>query len=60
MPSQTDLYLPVRDSLIEVHHMPNAQLRIIQSDWGHCAGGPGREPLAMEQIDDAVKDLLRI
>jgi homoserine O-acetyltransferase/O-succinyltransferase len=40
MPSQTDLYFPPRDSEIEVQTMPNAELHVIPSIWGHMAGGP--------------------
>ena len=38
--------------------MPNAELRVIESVWGHCAGGPGREASAMTQLQAAVEDLL--
>lgn len=39
MPSRTDLYFPPEDSEIEVAQMPNAELRVIPSVWGHMAGG---------------------
>lgn len=39
MPCRTDLYFPPEDSEIEVAHMPNAELRVIPSVWGHMAGG---------------------
>ena len=58
MPSRTDLYFPPEDSVVEVEHIPNAELRVIESAWGHCAGGPGREAGAMVQLHSAVKDLL--
>ena len=58
MPSRTDLYFPPEDSAVEVRHMPNAELRVIESVWGHCAGGPGREASAMTQLQAAVEDLL--
>jgi homoserine O-acetyltransferase/O-succinyltransferase len=38
MPSATDLYFRVRDNEIEVAGMPNAELRVIPSTWGHAAG----------------------
>ena len=41
MPSRTDLYFPPEDNELEVSQMPNAELRIIPSDWGHMAGGGG-------------------
>ena len=58
MPSRTDLYFTPEDSAVEVQHMPHAELRVIESDWGHCAGGPGREDAAMRQLGEAVDDLL--
>jgi homoserine O-acetyltransferase len=57
MPSRTDLYFTPEDSAVEVQYMPHAELRVIESDWGHCAGGPGREDAAMRQLGDAVDDL---
>ena len=38
--------------------MPNAELRVIPSIWGHLAGGPGRNPVDTEFIDAALKELL--
>ena len=58
MPSQTDQYFPPEDNEIEVSHMPNAELRVIPSIWGHLAGGPGRNPVDTQFIDDALKELL--
>jgi len=36
----------------------NAECRVLESDYGHCAGGPGREPAAMQQIFAAMRELL--
>jgi homoserine O-acetyltransferase len=58
MPSQTDQYFPPEDNEIEVSHMPNAELRVIPSIWGHLAGGPGRNTVDTQFIDDALKELL--
>lgn len=58
MPSQTDQYFPVADNEIEVSHMPNAELRVIPSIWGHAAGGPGRNPVDTAFIDRVLKELL--
>ena len=44
MPCRHDLYFPPEDSEIEVSHMPNAELRVIESVWGHRAGSPGTRP----------------
>lgn len=58
MPSSSDLYFTVEDARHEVSLMPNAELRVLTSDWGHCAGGPGRSPEAMAQVFAAMRDLL--
>ncbi|TDL24200.1 alpha/beta hydrolase fold protein [Rickenella mellea] len=44
MPSKTDLYFPPEDSEIEVSFMTNdSRLVIIDSVWGHMAGGGSNE-----------------
>jgi len=58
MPSRTDQYFPPEDNEIEVAHMPNAELRIIPTIWGHIGGGPGRNPADTRFIDDGLKELL--
>ncbi len=57
MPGKTDLYFPPEDNAYEVDHMPNAELRVIPSDWGHYAGS-GRDPDDLKFIDEALKELL--
>lgn len=57
MPCRTDLYFPPEDSKIEVAHLPHAELRVIQSNWGHMAGG-GVNPEDAVFIDMAIKELL--
>ena len=58
MPCRTDLYFPPEDSVHEVSHMPNAELRPIESIWGHLAGGPGWNPPDVKFVDDAIRELL--
>lgn len=58
MPSRTDQYFPPEDSEIEVSYMPNAELRVIPTIWGHAGGGPGRNPVDTAFIDTAIKELL--
>lgn len=57
MPSRTDLYFPPEDSEIEVRHIPNAELAVIPSVWGHAAGG-NRNPADSVFIDDQIARLL--
>ncbi|WP_353228971.1 alpha/beta fold hydrolase [Novosphingobium sp.] len=57
MPCRTDLYFPSEDSEIEVAQMPNAELRVIPSVWGHMAGG-GLNPDDAGFINAALAQLL--
>ena len=59
LPCRSDLYFTVEDARQEAERMPGAQLQVLDSDWGHIAGGPGRNPSVMKQIFSAVQDVLR-
>lgn len=39
MPCRTDLYFPPADSEQELKHLKHGKLRVIDSVWGHLAGG---------------------
>jgi homoserine O-acetyltransferase len=58
MPASTDLYFPPADNEFEVAHMPNAELRTIETVWGHFAGGPGTSPADIAVLDAALRELL--
>ena len=58
MPASTDLYFPPADNEFEVAHMPNAELRVVNTVWGHFAGGPGTSPADIKVLDEALKELL--
>lgn len=58
MPSTTDLYFTTTDSEIETAHMTNADLRPIESIWGHRAGNPIQSPQDAAFIRAAVQDLM--
>jgi homoserine O-acetyltransferase len=57
MPSRTDLYFPPEDNEVEVAQMPNADLRVIPSIWGHLAGGGGN-PADRAWISEQLAELL--
>jgi homoserine O-acetyltransferase len=57
MPSQTDLYFPPEDNELEVARMPNAELRIIPTLWGHLAGG-ARNPEDTAWMSEQLQELL--
>jgi homoserine O-acetyltransferase len=58
MPCSTDLYFPADDSRVEVQLLRNAELRILDSKFGHVAGGPGRVPRDTAFVEAAIADLL--
>ncbi|MFW5824767.1 MAG: alpha/beta fold hydrolase [Marinobacter sp.] len=58
LPCRTDLYFTVEDAGREAAAMPGATLEILESDWGHIAGGPGRQPRAMAQVFRAIATVL--
>lgn len=60
MPSRTDMYFPPEDSAAAVAHMPAAELRVIESVWGHRAGSPGSDPADIAAVDTALRELLRM
>jgi len=57
MPGATDLYFRVRDNELEVAQMPQAELRVIPSIWGHLAAF-GVHPPDNAFIDAALNALL--
>ncbi len=58
MPASSDLYFPPEDSEYEVKYMPNAELRIVKTVWGHFAGGPGTSPEDIKVLNKALIELL--
>ena len=54
-----DLYFRVEDNAIEVQHIPNAELRVYESAWGHCVASPGNDPEFQLFLDTAVNELIR-
>lgn len=59
MPCSTDQYFTPEDNAAEVEAMPNAELRVYESPWGHCVGSPGRVPEFQQTVDEAATELLR-
>ena len=58
MPSTTDMYFTLEEAKIETVQIPNAELRPIISDYGHCAGAPGLLPAETLFLEQAIQDLL--
>lgn len=57
MPCVNDAYFPPEDNCIEVSHLRQAELRPIESHWGHWAGS-GRNPEDTAFIDRQLLELL--
>lgn len=60
MPSRTDLYFPPEDCAAAVAHMSCAELRVIESVWGHRAGSPGSDPVDIAFLGNAIRELLDV
>lgn len=55
MPCNNDLYFPPEDSQIEKDYIgDNAELKVIESIWGHWAGGPGDSKKDAKFLDDSI------
>jgi homoserine acetyltransferase len=59
MPSRTDLYFPPEDSMEEVKHLKHGKLVIIESIWGHLAGGGGGTKEDNEFIKQEISKFLK-
>ncbi|KAL2441704.1 hypothetical protein ABEF95_016188 [Exophiala dermatitidis] len=53
MPCRTDQYFPPEDSEFEMKHLKNARLAVIESSWGHMAGG-GANPKDVEFMNEQI------
>lgn len=58
MPSSTDLYFTAHDATTDAANMPGAEVQVLQSDWGHTAGGAGRNQTSHRQILRVAQALL--
>ena len=62
MPSSSDISFVAEDNIPEVKKMPDADLKVIDSKYGHFAGSMS-PALSSEKevnfIDDGIKDLLK-
>lgn len=58
LPSSTDRYFAPEDNALEARLIPDCELRVLESDYGHCALSPGRVPEAMAYLDEVLAALL--
>lgn len=58
LPCSTDLYFPVEDNLLELRHLRRGKLQLLESAFGHVAGGPDRIAEDSAVIERALRELL--
>ncbi|MNL80151.1 hypothetical protein D3C87_2069260 [compost metagenome] len=58
MPASSDLYFPVADAAEEAKRIPGAELRVLETDWGHVAG-EGLNAADTATIERSIGDLLK-
>ncbi len=58
MPCDTDMYFTAAEAALEAAAIPGAELRILHSPYGHCAGAPDRFPAETTIIEQAITELL--
>jgi homoserine O-acetyltransferase len=58
LPCATDLYFQVEDNRREVALMPRAELKVIESNWGHRAGSAAAPAEDQRCVDGWLKTLL--
>jgi homoserine O-acetyltransferase len=58
MPCDTDMYFTDHEARIETAAIQGAELRVLTSPYGHCAGAPGRFPTETSIVEQAINDLM--
>lgn len=58
MPASSDLYFPIADAAEEAKRIPGAELRVLETDWGHVAG-EGLNEADTAALEQSISDLLR-
>ena len=58
MPCRTDTYFPPEDNVIEVQLLKDAKLKIIESHWGHLAGGGAGRDEDNKFIQDEIRKFI--
>jgi homoserine O-acetyltransferase len=60
MPCDTDAYFTVAEARIEAALIPGAEVRVLESPYGHCAGAPGRFAAETAVVEAAIRELLGV
>lgn len=54
-----DMYFTTVESALEADMIPNSEMVVLQSPYGHCAGAPGRFPRETSFIDNSLREFLK-
>jgi homoserine O-acetyltransferase len=60
LPCSTDRYFSPLDNQVEARLIPNCELRMLESEFGHCALSPGKVPQDMRFLDHCLGCLLAL
>ena len=58
VPCEQDLYFRYEDNLEEMKSISDAEYHGIESDFGHCAPGPGRFPEETKKVEALIREFL--
>lgn len=58
MPCAQDMYFTADEARLEAAMIPGAQMRVLDSPYGHCAGAPGRFAKETAAVERAMAALL--
>jgi homoserine O-acetyltransferase len=58
MPCDTDMYFTLAEARIEAAAIAGAQVLVLESPYGHCAGAPGRFAAETDVVEAAMRGLL--
>ena len=53
-----DLYFQPADNALEIKHIPDGELRVYESPWGHCVASSNNDPQFHSFLDKAITDLI--
>ncbi|QIX01284.1 hypothetical protein AMS68_006801 [Peltaster fructicola] len=59
MPTRTDQYFPPEDSEYEVKHLQHGELKVVETVWGHIAGGGSGTKEDTEFMKDEIASFLK-
>ena len=58
IPCKQDLYFRPEDNIIEAKYIPNSEVNIFDSSFGHCVANPGNDKKFEAELDKSISSLL--